>query len=292
MKAFALEDFGAEPRVTEIPNRAPGDGEVLVRVQAASLNGFDRAVASGMARAYMEYRFPVVIGRDFAGTLESTGENVFGVLTGSELHHGTIAEFAVVPSAVGLASRPPEVSVADAGALGLAGTTAVTALDAAGVASGQTVLIAGATGGVGSFAVQLAKARGARVVATAHSDDADYVRDLGADDVIDYDGEPSGKVDVVLHFAGDGARLVSFVRDGGTLVSAVGFGQDAAGDTNVTVHTVSAVPKHEILTSLAAAVADGSLRVPIDRAFSLADAPEALQHFAAHKRGKIAIDVS
>src|SRR5438093_4170076 len=120
MRALVLESFDAEPKVAEVRAPEPSTGEVLVRVRAASVNGFDLAVAAGFLKGMMEYRFPVVIGKDFAGTVESVGEgvegfapgdDVFGVLMSGELQHGTIAELALVPVTVGIAHRPAAVGV-------------------------------------------------------------------------------------------------------------------------------------------------------------------------------------
>ena len=189
MRALILEDFDAPLRVAEVEQPEPAEGEVRVRVRTSSINGFDVFVASGMARAYTEYRFPVVIGKDFAGTVDAVGEgvtqyaideSVFGVVSKPDLHDGAYGEFVTVTVSLGLSKLPDGVSFEAAGAIGLAGTAALDSLDSAEVGSSDTVLVSGATGGVGAFAVQLAKRRGARVIATAHGDqEAAFVRDLG-----------------------------------------------------------------------------------------------------------------
>jgi NADPH:quinone reductase-like Zn-dependent oxidoreductase len=217
MRALILESFDAPLKVAEVEQPEPAEGEVRVRVRTSSINGFDVFVASGMARAYTEYRFPVVIGKDFAGTVDAVGEGVtqyavgepvFGVVSKPDLHDGAYGEFVTVTVSLGLAKLPDGVPFESAGAVGLAGTAALDSLDSAEVSGSDTVLVSGATGGVGAFAVQLAKGRGARVIATARGDhEAAFVRDLGADAAVDYEGdlaaavreEASDGVDVVIH---------------------------------------------------------------------------------------------
>src|SRR5215217_221306 len=133
MRAVALHDVGSAPTLTELPVREPGAGELLVRVAASSVNGFDIAVTEGWIREFMEYRFPVVLGKDFAGTVEATGPDV--------------SRFAVGDEGYGVARRPPALDTETAGALGLAGSAAATALEALALKEGQTLLISGATGG-------------------------------------------------------------------------------------------------------------------------------------------------
>src|SRR5437764_6089916 len=139
MRAIALAELSAPPTLHDLPVPTPGPGEVLVRVQASSVNGFDLSVASGRLHGMMEYRFPVVLGKDFAGTVEavgpdvsrvSVGDAVFGVLMKPVLGDGTFGEYVTVPEAIGLARLPAGLDVAVAGALGLAGTAALMAVEA------------------------------------------------------------------------------------------------------------------------------------------------------------------
>src|SRR4051812_45631257 len=226
MKAFVLPAFDTQPTVADLPTPEPGPGEVLVRVRAASVNGIDLSIASGRLQGMLAYDFPVVLGKDFAGTVEAVGssviafavgDRVFGVVSDpSPLSSRSYAEFLAVPAQPNLTHIPDGVAVAAAGVLGLAGSAALQAVDAIAPTAGETVLVSGATGGVGAYAVQLVAARGASVIATAKSsEDAAFVRSLGASHTIDYTGDvveqvraiqPNG-VDAVLHFAGDGAQL-------------------------------------------------------------------------------------
>jgi NADPH2:quinone reductase len=196
MKAIALHDFESGPAASELPTPEPGNDELLVRVLGSSVNGFDVAVASGMLKGMMEYRFPVVLGTDFAGTVEQVGagvsryragDEVFGIqLAQGTLHDGTWAEYLVVAQDAFVARKPSTLDFTRSGALPLAGLTALHAVDAVDPEEGETVLIAGASGGVGGYAVQLAAQRGATVIATARADDADRLVRLGATETIDF----------------------------------------------------------------------------------------------------------
>jgi NADPH:quinone reductase-like Zn-dependent oxidoreductase len=282
---------------------------VLVAVASASVNGFDLSVAAGHVQGMMEHRFPLVLGKDFAGTIAELGEGVegfavgdqvFGVVMKPVLEAGTLAQFATVPAAYGLARIPEGLSVRDAGALGLAGTAALDSLDAAEVAGDDTVLVSGATGGVGALAVQLAAARGATVIATARPGaEAEFVTGLtGADvHVVDYTGDlgaqvraiaPDG-VDVVLHLAGDGVELAGLLGKGGRIASTRGLTPDAVEIQDVTVHPIMADPTSATLTALAEQAASGALRVPVTATYPLEQAHEAFTAFGDGTLGKIAV---
>lgn len=191
MRAYVLESFDSPPKIIDLPEPAVGDDEVLVRVRASSVNPHDAQVVSGGAKRYMEYRFPVTIGSDLAGVVEKVGPNVsefepgdrvFGVLRELVAHRGTFAEYVAVPEGHGfIVHQPSGLDEVEAGSLGLAALTALWCLDAVGVSDGDAVLINGATGGVGSCAVQITAAAGARVIATARPGEEErYVRELGA----------------------------------------------------------------------------------------------------------------
>ncbi|MGW7210632.1 zinc-binding dehydrogenase [Streptomyces sp. NPDC054837] len=202
----------------------------------------------------------------------------------------------------GVARVPAGETTGDAGALGVAGATALVSLDAVALAEGETVLISGASGGVGALAVQLAAARGATVIATARPGaQTDFVTGLtdAAVHVVDFTGDlqaqvraiaPDG-VDAVLHLAGDGAALAALLRPGGQLASVTGLSQDDVKDHDVTVHTIMGSPDAKILTSLAEQVAAGALRVPVTATYPLEQATQALAAVAGTP-GKIAVSCS
>src|SRR5688572_4431493 len=235
MKVIALQGFDQAPEVTEVDLPTPGAGEVRVRVRAAALNGFDLSVANSYLKGMMEHRFPVVLGKDFAGEVDTVGpdvegyqvgDRVFGVVMKDALGDGSFGEYVTVPVAFGIAKLHDGIDFTEAAALGLAGTAAVDAFDASGVTADQTVLVVGATGGVGQQALQLTVRAGATVIATAHSkEEIELLTKLGAAHTVDYRGDvveqvhalsPEG-VNVVLHFAGDPAALVAVLKPGGTL---------------------------------------------------------------------------
>jgi NADPH2:quinone reductase len=307
MRAFVLTEFGAAPEIRELDVPEPAEGEVRVHVHAASVNGFDLAVASSYLKDMMEHRFPVILGKDFAGTIDAVGpgvtgyargDRVFGVVTKAHLGDGSFAQFVTVPVAVGLAKLPESVTFTEAAALGLAGTAALSAIDACTPQAGQTVLVAGATGGVGTQVVQLAVKAGAHVIATAHTDQEQmYVSELGAAEVVDYTGDvaatvleahPQG-VDAVVHLAGDPTPLLAAVRNDGKFISTLIGSPGQLTAENATVVPVSANPTQATLDRLADSQAKQHTSVKIQHVYSLGSAPEALADFAGGTLGKLVI---
>ena len=310
MKAIAIDDYGAPPRLQDLPVPGPGEGEVLVRVRASSVNGFDLAVAGGYLKGVMEHRFPVVLGKDFAGAVEAAGpaaaslqpgEAVFGVVTKPVLGDGAFGEYVTNPETY--TARVPaglDLDLAVAGALGLAGTAALNAVDAIDPQPGETVLVSGATGGVGAFVVQLAAARGAHVIATAQpGEEEDYLRGLGARNTVDYTGDvpaavaalrPDG-IHAMVHLAGDGLELAELLVAGGRIASTLGLGADQIEGRAVQATAVMALPDAQTLDRLAADVAAGKLTVPVQRTYPLEEVPQAFADFAAGTRGKLAISI-
>jgi len=309
MRALAISGAGRQPEILTLTDPKPDSGEVLVRVAASSVNGFDvhlaRAVGAGSIEGMMEHRYPIVLGKDFAGTVEAVGESaerfapgekVFGVVMKPVLADGAWSELLAVSEQYGVAAVPEGVDLTQAGALGLAGTAGLQAVEALADVSGRTVLISGATGGVGTMAVQYAKAARARVVATARpGDEADLVRGLGADEVVDYTAgleaqvhelAPEG-VDAVLHFAGDAEQLLALLREGGPFVSTLGFGPDQ----HPAAVALMADPNGATLERLAADLAAGRVRLHVEKAYRLEEAPQAIADFSAGSVGKLALKI-
>jgi len=310
MKAFALESSDRPARIMDIPKPEVGEADALVAVKAASVNGIDVYQAMGALTGMMEHAFPTVVGRDFAGTVESAGPGFRGFAVGDAvfgfipamppLKSGAFAEFVPGgPSAV-LAPKPAGLGFSEAAALPLAGSAALDLLEAIDARKGDIVLIVGATGGVGSFAVQLAAQRGLKVIATALPDQVEYVRSLGAADTIDYSAGsvaaavrsryPDGiaaLIDVVNRKE-TLPELTSLVRQDGhvaTLMGAADVEQLAASGISGT--NVMAAPTAEKLRLLAGMAASGELRVQIHATFPIDRADEALQAFQAGTRGKV-----
>ncbi len=309
MLAVTLTEVPGTPAVAELDTPTPDANELLVRVRASSVNGFDLGTITGQLKEMMEHRFPLVPGRDFAGTVEAIGagvegfeigDEVFGTVAKEHLGTGSYAQYATVPAEVGVAHRPAGLSVQEAGALGLAGAAAVASLDGLGELSGRTLLVSGATGGVGAFVVQLAAARGARVIATARpGTEADFVRSLnGAVDVVDYSVDLADQVlsiapigvDAVLHLAGDLALLTTLARDGGTVASTLTV-PETPGGRRLTTTMIMTTPTRGLLSDLAGLAASGRLTIPIATVYDLDETPEAFAAFTAGTLGKISLSI-
>ena len=312
MKAITVAQEGAAPAPQDIDEpRAPGAGEVLVRVQTSSVNPLDGAVAGGMlAQMGLPYEYPVTLGRDFAGVVEQVGEGVASVAAGDEVF-GEISAFnppvrdgawteRIVVGEDFLAPKPAGVDTAQAGAAPLATLTALTIIDALELSDGQTVLVVGATGGVGSIVVQLAKAAGATVLAPAFSEDEEFLRGLGVDDVLPREGDlvaavrerhPDGVdalVDLVTAY--QPTPYDSVLAEGGRVASPTNAAGEGPGRTNV-MH--AALLNRTGLNRVAQLLADGTITVPIQQTFDLDQTPEALSALGAgHTQGKIALRVS
>jgi NADPH:quinone reductase len=306
MRALAMTGFDAAPTLTDLEVPEPADGEIRVRVRAASVNGFDLAVAAGYTRDYMEHRFPLVLGKDFAGEVDAlggdvtgyaVGDRVFGSVTKPYVGDGSFAEYVTVPTTVGLAPLPESISFTDAAALGLAGAAAHGIIDAAALQPDQTMLVVGATGGVGNQVVQLAAAAGARVIATAHTDaERDLVTQLGAQVTVDHTGDlasqvraiaPDG-VHVLAHLAGD-PGVVELVRDGGRFLSTLLQSPDQLPSQTVTVVPVYANPTREVLDRVSHGLAGGDTTVTVQQVFPLDQAQAALDTFGQGTLGKVVI---
>jgi NADPH:quinone reductase-like Zn-dependent oxidoreductase len=311
MKAYSIDGFGRAGSVREFDQPEPDEGQIRIRVAAAGLNPFDAAVVRGAMKDRMEHRFPLVPGSDASGTVEmvgpgvsgwSVGDEVFGSVGKMYLGEGTLAEFATM-SAGTVARKPDSIDHPIAAAVPVAGVTALAMVDAIAPPEGDLVVALGATGGVGSYLVQLATNRGARVVAVCSGANVDYARALGAVDAIDYaagdvadavrDRYPEG-IQALAQMARDPEMLASvteLVRSGGHVVSAVG-GADAEAlrargvdGTNV-MGSVTTAP----LETLAGMLARGEIRGPELRSFPLDQAGEALSSVGSgHVRGKIVV---
>jgi NADPH:quinone reductase-like Zn-dependent oxidoreductase len=307
MRAVALDDFDGPPTLHDLPTPTPGPGEVLIRIQASSVNGFDLAVASGMIKGYMEHQFPVVLGRDFAGTVEATGpeasrfavgDQVFGVVLKQVIHDGAFGEYVTMPETYGVTHIPDGLDMASAGALGLAGTAALMSVEAVAPSAGETVLISGATGGVGAYAIQMCVSRGANVIATAKlGEEADFAHGLGAATTVDYTENVLGAVraecpdgvDALIHLAGDANQLADTVKPGGRLVSTLILSPDAFAGRPITASGIAGDPSVARLDRLAEEAAAGRLRIVIQRTYSLEQIPQAFADFAAGTIGKLAV---
>jgi NADPH:quinone reductase-like Zn-dependent oxidoreductase len=310
MKAYALTGPDKPAELTTLPKPEVGPRDVLVAIRAASVNGFDVYQASGGLAGMMEHRYPTVIGRDFAGVVDAVGseagdfaagDEVFGfVPSAPPLEHGTFAEYLAADNLV-LARKPGDLDFETAAALPLAGSAALDLLDAVDVKDGETLLIVGATGGVGSLAVQLAAKRGATVIATARPEEEAF-GELGASRTIDYSA--GGVADAVLAAYPDGisalldvvdqkdalTELGSVVRAGGRVASLLGAADvEAFAAREITATNVAATPTPQKLDRLAELVGSGELRVLIQGAYPLDEVADAIEAFKQGTRGKLIV---
>jgi len=308
MRAIAMTGFDAAPTLTDLDVPEPKEGEVRVRIRAASVNGFDLAVAAGYTKDYMEHRFPLVLGKDFAGEVDALGagvtgyamgDRVFGTVTKPYLGDGSFAEYVTIPTAVGLAPLPESISFTDAAALGLAGAAAHGILDALAVQPGHTVLVIGATGGVGKPGRPAGRRR--RSARDRHRPHRRRGR-AGPPPRRRRSRRPPGRpgravarlapdgVDAVAHLAGDPSS-VALVRDGGRFASTLVQSPDQVPTETVTVVPVYANPSPQILASLAANQASGRATVTIQHTYPLAQAQDAFDAFAQGTLGKIVVTI-
>ncbi len=306
MKAIVTNEYGGPEnlQLAEVPRPKVGPDQVLVRVRAAGVNPVDWKVAKGWLDPMMYVHFPLIPGWDAAGVVAelgadtpefSVGDEVLGYVRRDEVGHGTYAEYIAAPART-LARKPAALGFREAAALPLAGLTALRSLDRVGAGDGETVLIHGGAGGVGSLGVQLAVLRGARVIATASERNHEFLRSLGAEPVTYGDGladrvreiAPDG-VDAALDFAGGGAVHVS--RD--VLKDAARSASIADGDVQKLGGQVVWVrPDAAGLAQLAELAAAGKLTVHVDAALPLAEAAEAFRRSESGRtRGKLVLDV-
>jgi len=312
MKAFALPDEVSPATYMDLPTPEPGPGEVRVKVRAASVNGWDVFVASGMARGMMEHRYPVVTGKDYAGVIDALGEGVTRFSVGDEvlgitppaphLDRGPYAEYLVVPAEGFIEAKPAGLSFEQAAAVGLAALTALVSADAADVHEGSVVLVAGATGGVGNYAVQISAARGAHVIATGKPADESTLRAIGAEEVVDYSGDvaeavralhPDG-IDALIDAVNRDeahASLAALVRDGGAVASTTSAADvEGLASRNVAGSNVFAQSDPSEFARVVEMAGRGELSVPLTKTYGFDDIPEALGRSGSrHSRGKVVI---
>ncbi|BEP13350.1 NADP-dependent oxidoreductase [Acidothermaceae bacterium B102] len=324
MKAFAMTGFGSAELV-ELPAPEPGPGEILVRVHATSVNPVDRLIWSGFFREMQEHRFPAVLGRDVAGVVERlgagvtrhrVGDEVYGFVKRAYIGDGTFADYVVVPEDMCVGPVPLKATLAEAGVLAQSGITALECVDAVPTGPGAVVLVNGATGGVGLYAVQIAAASGAEVVATARTpEQVALVRSLGATHVVDWSagdlieqvravvpGGVDGLVDLAKHATstvmgvGEDEAHATFarvcralLRPGGRAASTTNGGvPELLGDIVCT--NVHSTPTPQSIARLSALVDDGAVMPPVHETFAFDDLEVAFAHLAAGPSlGKISV---
>lgn len=306
MKAIEMHAYGG-PEVLvyeEVSRPKPESGEILIRVHAAGVNPVDWKIREGHFRKFIDYPLPVIPGQDFSGVVEELGSGVTLWKKGDEVfgradmrREGSYAEYTVAQEAL-VARKPRSIDHIHAAAIPTAGLTAWQALfDVGALQLHQRALIHGAAGGVGNFAVQLAKWKGAHVVATTSSANLEFVRGLGADEVVDYKAGPFEQVvhemNLVLDTIGGDTQQRSWwtLKRGGILVSIVGQpSQQEADRFGVRQAMVISQTNGAQLAELARLVDEGNLRVIVETVLPLSEARQAQEiSQAGHARGKIVL---
>jgi NADPH:quinone reductase len=311
MRAFAIDEFGAPGSVHELPVPEPAEGEVRVRVQAASVNPFDRFVLTGAMKDRMPHTLPLIPCADLSGTVDAVGagvqqwkagDAVFGQQGKMSFGQGTLAEFTTA-SAGTIARRPASIDAQFGAALPLAGVSALQCIEPMNLKRGDVVVVVGAAGGIGGFAMQMAKHMGATVIALTRHENSDYVRGLGADEVIDYSAQDAAEAVRKAHAEGiagvvdtarDAAlieRLAATVRKGGHVASMTGGAKvEDLEKHGVTGINVSTRVTTEALDKLAAMVEAGALKRPHIKTFKLGEAGQAFEEIGTgHVRGKLVV---
>ena len=306
MKAAYIERHGG-PEVLkygDLPDPTPKPGEVVVDIHAASVNGADWRVRTGDYS--QQSKFPYVLGRDFSGVVSAVGQGVTDLRVGDPVfgvcdvgQEGAYAEKIAIKAAI-VAKKPASISDVDAAALALAGLTALVSVeDTLKLEAGETILIQGGAGGVASFAIQLAKHIGARVITTTSAANLAYVRGLGADQVIDYNAQDFTKVvsgcDAVFETVGGDVAQRSFavLKPGGRAAFiASGAQAPKAPRNDVQSLRPNVARDRPHLERVAALVSAGAVRPPEVTRFPLAQAAEAHKvSQARHFRGKLVLVV-
>jgi NADPH:quinone reductase-like Zn-dependent oxidoreductase len=313
MKAIAISRFKDTPVLTELPKPALKAGSILVRLAAAGINPFDTKMIDGILDGQMPHQFPMILGVDGAGTVEEIGDGVTHFKVGDQVYgqflhkpvgEGTFAEYIVVPEKLVLAAAPRTMELKYAAAIPTAGMTALQLLERSGLKHEQIVLVVGATGGVGSFLVQLAAMQGVYVIATV-SDEAGSgrVKAFGAKETINYrklsvadeirNKYPDG-VDALIDVVSDAATfkvMSGLVKKGGiALTTSFVADENDLAAKGLQGGNFEMKGNHASLVTLADAVDSGMLKVPVEKEITLEETPAALDEIKKlNSKGKTII---
>ena len=309
MKAVVIHEYGGPEvlKYEDVPRPEPKEDEILVRVIAAGVNPVDEAGRSERSAKFFGITLPFIPGYDIAGIVEKTGGKITKFKTGDSVYAylsltkgGGYAEYAVA-SEVEAAAKPKSISFVEAAGVPVVALTAWQALiDTAKLSAGQTVLIHGGSGGVGTFAIQIAKARGAKVIATASTANQDFLKQLGADVAIDYTKtkfeDVAQNVDVVLDSVGKDtlARSYGVVKKGGFVVTLVARIDQAELDKHgIRGASLSVKPDSNELVEIGKLIDEKKIKVIVSQTFPLSEAVKAQEQVATgHTRAKIVLKVA
>ena len=307
MKALMQDDYGGlnAMRIGNLPDPVPGPDDVLVEVHAAGINPIDWKVRAGALRARLELTFPDVLGRDLSGVIVAVGANVTDLKTGDAVfgvcppnRWGSHAELIAVDASI-VAIKPHEVSHVEAASIALVGITALTALEkTATIEPGMKVLIHAGAGGVGAFAIQYCKSRGAMVYATCSAGNSEFVRGLGADEAIDYTkgdfAAGLSDIDVVYDTMGGDihVRSQAVLKPGGMLVclNAAPVPADAPVRDDIEIETPLVTYLRADGERLAELIAERAVQPNVGTVFFFSDAIDAYRlSETGHARGKVVL---
>ena len=307
MKAVQFNEYGDASvlRVADIEKPSASAGQVLVDVAAVSLNPFDSKLRDGVMKEMIPLNLPITIGGDIAGVIAdasdssyAVGDKVYGQANAVAGNSGAFAEFAAT-KANQIAKAPSNLSLEEAASLPLIGVSALQAVhDHLKVQSGQKLFIHGGGGGIGGVAIQIAKSVGAYVATTATGSDIDYVRSLGADEVIDYVSEDYAETlssyDAAFDTVGDDFdKMLGILTNGGKAVSMIASADEGrVSELGVTAHTQGTQVTTEKLDALRELVESGVVTVRIGKTFPLEQVVEAFQTREAGEKGKVVVTLS
>lgn len=311
MKAVQINSYGGVDVLkvnNDVSKPVAGEGQVLVEVYAASINPFDWKLREGYAKEYIQLQFPATMGGDFAGVVVGLGEGVASFKVGDKVYGqaavfgggtGAFAQF--LAASVGkIAFKPKNIDFLQAASLPLVGVSALQALEThIKLKNGQKVLIHGGAGGIGTIAIQLAKALGAYVATTVSTDDMAYAQSLGVDQVVDYRSQPFEDVlkefDAVFDTVGGETTDKSFkvLKKDGIIVSMAGApSAELAKKYGVLAIGQNTEGNRERLSRLSELVASGKIKPQVDRVFPIDEAKEAFRHLEeGHPRGKVVLKI-
>src|SRR6266404_3325677 len=309
MKAIVLHEHGGPEVLTyeDVPRPEPKEDQILVRVIAAGVNPVDGMIRSGMFAKHDKSAFPIILGGDIAGVVEKVGSRITKFKAGDPVfayvsldNGGGYAQYALATEREA-APKPKSLTYVEAAAVPIVALTAWQALiDTAKLSAGQTVLIHGGSGGVGTFAIQIAKARGARVIATASTANQDFLKQLGADVAIDYTKQKfedvAKDVDVVLDSVGKDTlqRSYGVVKKGGIIVSLVARPKESELEKHgIRGTALNAEPNSGELAEIGRLIDAKKIKVIVSQTFPLSEAMKAQEQVATgHTRGKVVLKVA
>ncbi len=304
--AIRIHNYGGaeELKLEQVQHPDPQAGEVLIRVRAAGVNPLEWKITEGLMKDFGPIQFPYIPGRDIAGIVEEVGPGVTAFQKGQAVFgqsaKGGYAEH-VIASVNTLALKPETLSFEEAATIPVGATTAWQALfDHGNLQAGQTVLIQGAAGGVGVFAIQFAHRKGAHVIATTSKANVDFVRSLGAETVIDYTSTPVEQAvhDVDLVFDGVGAATlassVQVLKRGGTLITIAGMpDKQKVKERDIHAEMFGAQVSSELLNTFVQLIKEGQLKVVLGATYPLSEVGQAHEHSKrGHGRGRIVLHVA